>query len=126
MCMYIHKHSVHFSFSVTKRCETDLFILHKQQLSNSSIQCLLPVLIIYSYISYTPIASLNFLRQHKLCIYIYTVLLQNNVLFGVFWFFYNGCCAQRCCQMSKQISGGVRACQGDKKYQSVMRNSPGN
>ena len=50
----------------------------------------------------------------------YTVLLENNDLFGVLGVFCNGHCAQNCCRISKQTSGGFRTCLGGKKISELF------
>ena len=50
----------------------------------------------------------------------YTVLFENNDLFGVLGVFCNGHCAQNCCRISKQTSGGFRTCLGGKKISELF------
>ena len=88
---YSHKHSVHFSFSVTKRCETDLFILHKQQLSMCSIRIQLSF-VSFNYFSLDIMHSYSFTKFSRtietLYIYIYMCVCVGWTFYLKPWYMY--------------------------------------
>ena len=74
---------IHFSFSVTKRCETDLFILHKQHLCMCSIQ----LFVSFNYLFLDIIHSYSFTKLSRttetLYIYIY-IYIYNGIYIYIY------------------------------------------